>query len=90
MDGVCSAWVVAHMVVCHEAKAYVVYLGPSSYELAYSREILLILRFGQQEANIPDGSKVAAVLCGQKEMCQAVTSILTDRGVAKENILLNF
>ena len=29
-------------------------------------------------------------MVGHKQMCEAVTKILTDRGVAKENILLNF
>lgn len=37
-----------------------------------------------------DPSKTCAVMVGHKQMCEAVTKILTDRGVAKENILLNF
>lgn len=44
----------------------------------------------QQEAGVQDWGKVAAVLCGQKGMCEAVTEILTSKGVAKEHILLNF
>lgn len=43
-----------------------------------------------QDAGIEDWSGVAAVLCGQKGMCEAVTELLTSKGVAKEHILLNF
>ena len=35
-------------------------------------------------------SKTCAVMVGHKEMCEAVTKILESKGVAKENILLNF
>jgi Na+-transporting NADH:ubiquinone oxidoreductase subunit NqrF len=30
------------------------------------------------------------LLCGQKEMCQAVTRLLKDKGVEQDQILLNF
>lgn len=35
-------------------------------------------------------SSVGALLCGHKAMCQAVTGLLTNKGVAPEKILLNF
>jgi len=35
-------------------------------------------------------SKIGVLLCGQKDMCGAVTTILTEKGVDKEKILLNF
>jgi NAD(P)H-flavin reductase len=35
-------------------------------------------------------SKTGVLLCGQKDMCTAVTALLTDAGVSKERILLNF
>ncbi|GFR44733.1 hypothetical protein Agub_g6061 [Astrephomene gubernaculifera] len=34
--------------------------------------------------------RVGALLCGHKAMCQAVTSLLTNKGVPPEKILLNF
>ena len=43
-----------------------------------------------QENGIEDWSGVAAVLCGQKGMCEAITELLTSKGVPKESILLNF
>lgn len=47
-----------------------------------------------QDAFAKDGAKVgadvAAVLCGQKGMAEAVTDMLTAGGVPKEAILLNF
>ena len=36
------------------------------------------------------GSTLAALVCGQKEMSQAVTAILEGQGVPKERILSNF
>jgi arabinosyltransferase len=36
------------------------------------------------------GASVAALLCGQKGMAEAVTATLTESGVAKESILTNF
>jgi NAD(P)H-flavin reductase len=44
----------------------------------------------QLEEGGADWAGVAAVLCGRKEMCGAVTELLTGKGVPKENILLNF
>ncbi len=35
-------------------------------------------------------SKVAALLCGHKDMCIAVTTMLTEAGVSKDKVLLNF
>lgn len=35
-------------------------------------------------------TKVGVLLCGQKEMCEAVTGILTAKGVATDLILKNF
>jgi hypothetical protein len=35
-------------------------------------------------------SSVAAVLCGQKEMCNAIKELLAAEGVAPERVLLNF
>ena len=43
-----------------------------------------------QSPDVEDWSGVGAVLCGHKEMAQAVTEFLTARGVPKERILLNF
>ncbi len=43
-----------------------------------------------QENGIEDWSGVAAVLCGHKGMCEAITEVLTSKGVPKESILLNF
>jgi NAD(P)H-flavin reductase len=39
---------------------------------------------------ISGGASVAAVLCGQKEMCAAVKEALAAEGVAPERVLLNF
>ena len=35
-------------------------------------------------------SKVGVLLCGQKDMCTAVSALLTEAGVSKDRILLNF
>lgn len=35
-------------------------------------------------------SKVGVLLCGQKDMCNAITALLTEAGVSKDRILLNF
>lgn len=43
-----------------------------------------------KEVKQTDGSKVAAVLCGQKEMAEQMTEALLAQGVAKESILMNF
>lgn len=41
---------------------------------------------------IPAGSegRVGVLLCGHKDMCTAVSTVLTELGVSKDNILLNF
>ena len=43
-----------------------------------------------QAPGVEDWSGVAAVLCGHKEMAQAVTEFLAAKGVPKERVLLNF
>lgn len=43
-----------------------------------------------QDVGISDWSGVAAVLCGQKGMAEAVTALLSSNGVPKERILTNF
>ena len=35
-------------------------------------------------------SKVGVLLCGQKDMCTEITALLTEAGVSKDRILLNF
>lgn len=35
-------------------------------------------------------SKIAALLCGHKDLCSSVTEKLIEKGVSKEAILLNF
>jgi NAD(P)H-flavin reductase len=35
-------------------------------------------------------AKTCAVLCGQKEMTEAVIAILTEAGVPKEKCIMNF
>lgn len=37
-----------------------------------------------------DGARTCAVLCGQKEMTEAVIDILTASGVPKEKCIMNF
>jgi ferredoxin-NADP reductase len=37
-----------------------------------------------------EGSKTCAVMVGQKEMCEALTKLLEERGVSKDKVLLNF
>jgi NAD(P)H-flavin reductase len=37
-----------------------------------------------------DGAKTCAVLCGQKEMTEAVIEALTAAGVPKEKCIMNF
>ena len=37
-----------------------------------------------------DAKKTCAVLCGQKEMTEAVIAILTEAGVPKEKCIMNF
>lgn len=41
---------------------------------------------------IPAGSeaRVGVLLCGHKDMCNTVTTLLTEHGVSKDKILLNF
>ena len=39
---------------------------------------------------LADGSRAAAILCGQREMCDAVKGLLAEAGVPEENVLLNF
>jgi NAD(P)H-flavin reductase len=43
-----------------------------------------------KEGGLAEGAKTAALLCGQKEMCDAVKAVLADAGVPAENVLLNF
>lgn len=43
-----------------------------------------------QEGGLAEGDKTAALLCGQKEMCEAVKGVLAEAGVREDNILLNF
>lgn len=42
------------------------------------------------ERGVSDPAGTAAVLCGQKEMAQAVTELLTGAGVAPDRVILNF
>jgi|TARA_B100001142_G_C14104183_1_gene566446 NAD(P)H-flavin reductase len=37
-----------------------------------------------------DGGKACAVLCGQKEMTEAVIEVLEGAGVPKERCIMNF
>lgn len=39
---------------------------------------------------LPEPSHAGALLCGQKEMAEEVTAILTEAGISKDKILLNF
>lgn len=43
-----------------------------------------------QDGGVSEGSKSAVILCGQKEMAEAITAIVTGSGVQKEFILTNF
>ena len=43
-----------------------------------------------RDGALADGASTGAVLCGQKQMCEQITQILVERGVAQENILQNF
>ncbi len=43
-----------------------------------------------KSGGLADGSRTAAVLCGQREMCDAVKALLAEAGVPEENVLLNF
>lgn len=44
-----------------------------------------------KNGGVSEGGKgVAAVLCGQKPMAEAITEALTNAGVSKEHILMNF
>ena len=43
-----------------------------------------------KSGGVSDGSGVAAVLCGQKGMAEAITEALMGAGVSKEHILMNF
>ncbi|GMH41348.1 hypothetical protein BSKO_09258 [Bryopsis sp. KO-2023] len=45
---------------------------------------------GEKENLMGDPASTGVILCGQKEMCQAVTEMMTEAGVDKEKILLNF
>lgn len=47
-------------------------------------------RFVQEGGVASSGAETAAVLCGQKDMAQAVTEVLVAGGVDKSAILLNF
>lgn len=47
----------------------------------------------QEEAaagRLGDGKSIGVLLCGQKDMCNAATAVLTEHGVPKEAILMNF
>lgn len=43
-----------------------------------------------QGGEVANPASVAAVLCGHKDMCTAITEHLTAHGVSKDHILLNF
>ncbi|KAJ9529694.1 hypothetical protein QJQ45_014457 [Haematococcus lacustris] len=52
-------------------------------QLPYLQDVL-----AEEVAHLPDASKVGVLLCGHKEMCNAVTEQLKGRGV--QQILMNF
>jgi NAD(P)H-flavin reductase len=43
-----------------------------------------------KEGGLADGAGTAALLCGQKEMCEAVKGLLAEQGVEADAVLLNF
>jgi NAD(P)H-flavin reductase len=43
-----------------------------------------------QDNAITDGQHTAVILCGQKEMGEAVTALVEEKGVSKDMILTNF
>jgi ferredoxin-NADP reductase len=43
-----------------------------------------------KSGGLADAGKTAAVLCGQREMCDAVKGMLSEAGVPAEAVLLNF
>lgn len=44
----------------------------------------------EKENLLTSPESTGVVLCGQKEMCQAVTEMMTTSGVDNEKIILNF
>jgi len=44
--------------------------------------------FAKEPKNLENPESVGVLLCGQKDMCQAVTDMLKERGV--QQIMLNF
>ena len=43
-----------------------------------------------QDNALTDGQQSAIILCGQKEMNEAVTALVQEKGVPKESIITNF
>lgn len=43
-----------------------------------------------QDGGITDGEQTAVILCGQKEMAEALTAMVQEKGVKTEFILTNF
>lgn len=43
-----------------------------------------------QDGGVSDGEHTAVILCGQKEMAEAITAIVEKKGVKKDFILTNF
>lgn len=48
------------------------------------------LGFVMQDGGITDGEQTAVILCGQKEMAEALTAMVQEKGVKTEFILTNF
>ena len=45
--------------------------------------------FEKEMANL-NGGRSGVLLCGQRDMCERVTSLMTQAGVSADRILLNF
>ena len=50
----------------------------------------VVRHYGAQDDHLSFGSSSGIILCGQKEMNEAVTNLVTGKGVTKESIITNF
>ena len=53
---------------------------------------ICIIEWGSvmQDGGITDGERTAVILCGQKEMAEALTAMVQEKGVKTDFILTNF
>ena len=54
------------------------------------RYVQAVLQEEAAAGRMGDAKSIGVLLCGQKDMCTTATAVLTEHGVPKESILMNF